>query len=778
MISRANVHLPEANVGLDAGLPVGNGRMGSLVWTSPNSINLQINRVDVFSTTSNGSSLFHRHEDYCGGCGMVKIELGGEVFPDTRTAHDLDVYRAVATVKGPGASARTFVSSQDDVMVVELSGLANEAAAISIDLSALRPAVVQTLHHTAKSLVTARENRVGLVQEFSEADYFCTSAVAVAVVGRKAEASAVSDTIVRLNVAAGNGNFLVLIASGASFDRNSDVLAKAMASLDAASAKGLAGLRSATEESWAAFWAKSFVHLHGDDGQADEVERQYTLYLYDMASTSRGKYPPKFNGMLWTTQGDTRRWGSQYWWENTQPMYRGLIISNHMELMTPMLDMYSDMYAACEIAARQQWGTQGIMLSETMPFNGPEVLPDAIAAELRELMFDRKNWIDVTPEFKQYVESRHVHSSRWNWKRRDFLPYGTTTGMFSSGAKIAYLYWLRYQYTMDAQWLRDRAYPMLRGVAEFYRHYPNFRKAPDGKYHIRNVNNGEAVVGANDTIEELTAIRGMLSLATAAAEQLGTDTELRAAWAEVLENLAPLPTSEHPDAIMHNPSSAKTATFAEGLKPVHFQIVQPPMRVCQPCLHYDLWSLESDDPNLVKIANASLDASEHQKILKTPKGQCWLAETPAEAAKLGRAEDIRQTLPNACKPDRFLANMQGPEGNGAMSYALELALVQSAPAKPGGDPIIRLFPACPKEWAASFSLLCRGGFLVSSVSDQGQIKFVEITSQLGGTCRMRNPWPDATVIIKTDSGNPQEMTGSLLTLETSKGQRLRITPKP
>ena len=64
-------------------------------------------------------------------------------------------------------------------------------------------------------------------------------------------------------------------------------------------------------------------------------------------------------------------------------------------------------------------------------------------------------------------------------------------------------------------------------MAEFYRNHSKFGKGPDGKYHIRNVNNRDPVVGANNTIEELSAIRGMLLLAIAASERLGIGTRLQ-----------------------------------------------------------------------------------------------------------------------------------------------------------------------------------------------------------------------------------------------------------
>ena len=50
---------------------------------------------------------------------------------------------------------------------------------------------------------------------------------------------------------------------------------------------------------------------------------------------------------------------------------------------------------------------------------------------------------------------------------------------------------------------------------------------------------------------------------------------------------------------------------------------------------------------------------------------------------------------------------------GRAADALHNALVQSVGAGPAADPVIRVFPACPHEWDAAFTLLCRGGFLVT-----------------------------------------------------------------
>ena len=66
------------------GLPIGNGRMGTLVWTTPITLELQINRVEVFAVNRNTDSRhFSKEEttnDYCSACARVGIEFGAECF--------------------------------------------------------------------------------------------------------------------------------------------------------------------------------------------------------------------------------------------------------------------------------------------------------------------------------------------------------------------------------------------------------------------------------------------------------------------------------------------------------------------------------------------------------------------------------------------------------------------------------------------------------------------------------------------------------------------------
>jgi hypothetical protein len=111
---------------------------------------------------------------------------------------------------------------------------------------------------------------------------------------------------------------------------------------------------------------------------------------------------------------------------------------------------------------------------------------------------------------------------------------------------------------------------------------------------------------------------------------------------------------------------------------------------------------------------------------------------------------------------------------GRAAEALHLALLQSAPPSPGAAPIIRVFPAWPKEWDASYTLLARGAFLITSSMRQGQIGFVEIESQAGAECRLRNPWREGEVTLYRDGKKSENLQGSLLRFPTRQGERIVV----
>jgi hypothetical protein len=373
-------------------------------------------------------------------------------------------------------------------------------------------------------------------------------------------------------------------------------------------------------------------------------------------------------------------------------------------------------------------------------------------------------------------------------------PYGAVNHIFGSSAKIAYLFWRRYEYTLDREWLRQRAYPMLHGAVEFYRNYPNLKRGADGKYHIHHVNSNESVWGARDTDEDLSSLRGVLAAALRASDILGVDAGLRPLWREFLSNLAPLPTSAHPEAL--KPADYMgPEVFVRGLKPVLKAAGLLPDSNSLPMWWFDLCHQETRDSARLKIADATFDAYFRNGISeRTPVSV--LSKLAIAAAYQGRADAVRHLIPNqisALSPERgtayrnggVLANRmtlrEGPQALdaqrlGRAAEALQLALLQSNPPEPGEEPIIHLFPAWPNDWTARFRLRARGAFLVNASITNGRIDSVVIESQAGAPCVLRNPWGNASVQLRR--GNKiTALNGALLRFPTSPGERVELSAR-
>ncbi|MFM9069330.1 MAG: hypothetical protein ACKOUR_18650, partial [Planctomycetota bacterium] len=121
-VARSDLVYDKPAASPDAGQPIGNGRMGTMVWTSPNAIHMQIHRVDVFAVNA-----YHQGRpgqigsttDYCGGIASVVIQVGGDPF-DTGKGNfrqQLSLENAECTIETADIVARMFVSASTDVLV-------------------------------------------------------------------------------------------------------------------------------------------------------------------------------------------------------------------------------------------------------------------------------------------------------------------------------------------------------------------------------------------------------------------------------------------------------------------------------------------------------------------------------------------------------------------------------------------------------------------------------------------------------------------------------------
>jgi hypothetical protein len=767
LVSRADLTYDAPASRPEEGLPLGNGRMGSLVWTTPSALRLQINRVDVHAMDSTTASFPRADSDYGSVCGYVDVNVvdaGDDVFAGTAFRQHLSLYDALMTAAGSGLTARALAWPDGDVIAVEIDDQRSQPSAINVHLRMLRyqsqyqsgqtfrraqqhAVTFRTAAHTATSTLGIHDGRITLTQEFREDEFFGASAIAIAIVGRPSRARYLNESTVQLSAAPGRGRFTILIASAAGRTQATNTTSAALTQLASAIGKGFGQLQQETATWWHAFWDRGAVYLHSASGQADFVEANYTYYLYLMGASSRGDYPPRFGGLLWFTDGDMSRWGSQYWWANTSAYYSNLMPANRIDLMDPMFKMYSAMYDAAAVAARQQWGSHGIWIPETTFFNGPETLPDDIAREMQELVLVRKPWEERSSRFDWYADTKNRHNSRWNFRADGdwqhgyyvFKPKGTgafghTSHILGVAARIGNLAWQRYQFTSDVAWLRDRAYPFIKGAAEFYRNFPNLQKADDGIYHINHTNSGESAWDSRDAPYEVSCMHMIFPLALRASEVLGVDPDLRSAWRDIVDHLVPAPVR------------ARCGTGSE---------------------------IADDRPYGAFVYNGpgAIEPIGPEPELKNRFLGFTRLGSFIDQEGIGGARIFRNRLRLREGPGAIDA-----EHIAGLASGIHQTMLESRPDSITNAEPISILNRWPKDWDAAFTLLARGGFIVSSAQTGGTIRLVEIVSPLGGECRLVNPWHGAVTVYR-NGRQAGDQSGDTLTVATTRGEGVVVVPK-
>ena len=354
------------------GHPIGNGCMGTMVWTTPSTVRFQINRSDVFAVNGNHKGQKAGPADYWGGCASIVVDVGGDVFGDGSFEQHLSLYEAEEVIEGDGIRVRCFVAAAKDVLVLEIDDRRQQPQALRVDLAMWRDPIVENGDHTAQYQFHDGRGTTALVQQFTEAEYYCGSAVAAQIVG-EGESEFTFDRCHSISVPAAPGKRMVLIASAASWDADEDLLTATRAILDEASRHTYEEIRPAHVSWWADLWSRTFLHLTSDDGVADFMQCVRYLQLYYMASSSRGPLPAKWNGSVFLTEGDTIYWGSQFWVWTTQVSYYPMHAADAAELADPFFNMYVKQLPNAVTAGLQRAGSRGAYFLESGQFDGPLV---------------------------------------------------------------------------------------------------------------------------------------------------------------------------------------------------------------------------------------------------------------------------------------------------------------------------------------------------------------------------------------------------------------------
>ena len=315
-------------------------------------------------------------------------------------------------------------------------------------------------------------------------------------------------------------------------------------------------------------------------------------------------------------------------------------------------------------------------------------------------------------------------------------PADSVVGVWPMGAAwMVQHFWEHYLFTQDRDFLKGRAYPIMKEAALFMldflvpdgrgRLVTNPSHSPENAFFAKDGRQSKFTYGAT---MDLQIVHDLFSSTIAAAEVLGADSGLRMQLASALRRLAPLQIS---------PSSGRLQEWIEDYKEVdpghrhisHLFGVHPGRQITRAT------------PELAAAARKSLEFRLANKGGKTGWSRAWIANMWARFGDGERAYDSLKALLVENTSDALL-DLHPPgifqmDGNGGATAAVAEMLLQSHAGE------IHLLPALPRAWPSGSvtGLRARGDFTVDLRWDRGSLTGGRLKAGHNGPCRLRTSMP-------------------------------------
>ena len=460
------------------------------------------------------------------------------------------------------------------------------------------------------------------------------------------------------------------------------------------------------EKVWRDFWARSSVELADRDLQHWWYRM---MYFARTVSQPGGRFPVALMPPLAT---DDTPWHADFHFNyNSWQPFWSVISPNHPELAAPWIAYVNRLLPRAQWQAKEVFDCEGVYYSISQFLHEPD------------------------PAACKSVNKRSLVMSPW----------GMTIGMVGMTAQNL---WHKHLCDPDRAYLEAKIYPTLREAARFYLSFmKQCGKDVAGKILLGPSYSPEhGNPGIDNCPFDIAYVHYTFDAFGKASRELGKDRDLAGECLAMKALLADYPLA--PDAngkpVVVDWAGCKYKEVGEHNLTVPASPVFPAEQVT--------WFSPEPVKELFRrtIKDTTFNGNNSHVMFNIAKARLSMPEAVPDTKAWFKSRE----LPNGL----FVWQGHGhgtfmPESIGVAAIVTEF-LMQSV-----GD-IIRVFPCWPKEQDAKFTnLRAQGGFLVSAQQKDGMVTKLEITSTVGGTLRLLNPWTGKIVERATRPAQRLEFTG-------------------
>lgn len=431
-----------------------------------------------------------------------------------------------------------------------------------------------------------------------------------------------------------------------------------------------------------------------DEGDAFLVSQAYALQRYVSACGGRGNMPITFNGSIFTVpmkdrpeNGDYRRWGSGYWWQNTRLPYYSMLMAGDFDMALPLLKMYSDMLPLCEKRAKKYLNCDGAYFAECM-YSWGAVFPRSYGAP-----YDKK---------EDKLQDSNYHKYEWD-----------------SGLEVSNLALDYYAFCQDDTFAKERAIPLADANIRFFNTYYK-SDDKDGKLNMYPSQSLETWWDVKNSASEVAGLLAITRKLLALPHSL-TTPEQRRYWQEFLAKIPPIPVDTTKDG------ERKLAPATEYKDKCNVEVGELysvfPYRICS----FDQKELLPEAKTALKYRLDRGAFGWRQEDLF----MAYLGETQqAKGYLLTRIKD-RHNAHSGDMPRLKFPGFWGPGYDWLPDQChggVIAATVQSLVMQTSGEKIF-LFPAFPGEWNVDFKLHAPLKTVVEGTLENGKITKLKVTPE-------------------------------------------------